>query len=114
MSIARVARVTGWILAIAIVVLSVVPRELRPVTPAPHHVEHFMTYFVTGFAFGLGYLRNHFFVAFFLVIFCGFVEIMQLLVPGRHARLSDFVVDAFATCFGLLATLLINQICARI
>jgi VanZ family protein len=114
MQISRIARAIGWILAVAIVVLSVVPRELRPVTPAPHHVEHFVTYLVTGFAFGLGYVRNHVFIGFLLVIFCALVELAQVLVPGRHARLSDFVVDALATCFGLLAASLINQICARV
>ena len=29
------------------------------------------------------------------------LEVLQLLVPGRHARLSDFVVDALAACAGL-------------
>jgi VanZ family protein len=114
MSISHVARVTGWILAIAIVVLSVVPRELRPETGVPHRLEHFIIYFVTGFAFGLGYVRRHFFVASLLVLFCGLVELAQLMVPGRHARLSDFVIDALGTSAGLLATSLVYQINARI
>jgi VanZ family protein len=25
-----------------------------------------------------------------------------LLIPGRHARLSDFLVDALSACLGLL------------
>jgi VanZ family protein len=28
------------------------------------------------------------------------LEVLQLWVPGRHARLEDFVVDALATCAG--------------
>jgi VanZ family protein len=39
-------------------------------------------------------------------MFAGFVEIAQLFVPGRHARLSDFIVDALAMCVGALAVML--------
>jgi VanZ family protein len=113
-AISKLARMIAWILAAAIVILSVVPRDFRPVTAAPHHVEHFIIYFVTGIAFGLGYVRNHYLLALLLLLFCGFVELLQKLVPGRHARLSDFIVDAVATCIGLLAVSLISQIRARI
>lgn len=30
----------------------------------------------------------------------GVLEIVQLLVPGRHARLEDFVVDALGALAG--------------
>ena len=39
-----------------------------------------------------------------LVLFAGAIELAQLFVPGRHARLSDFVVDALAACIGLAAS----------
>ena len=97
----RPIRVTAWILATIIVVLSVVPPALRPESGAPHNVEHFAIYLVTGAAFGWGYDRRTPLLAILLVIFTGFVEILQLSVPGRHARLSDFVVDAMAACIGL-------------
>jgi len=35
-----------------------------------------------------------------LVIFAGVIEFAQLFVPGRHARLSDFIIDAFGACVG--------------
>jgi len=31
----------------------------------------------------------------------GVLELLQLWMPGRHARLADFVVDALAACVGL-------------
>lgn len=107
--IRRAARIAAWILAATIVALSVVPPVWRP-TVAPHWFEHFVIYFVTGFAFGLGYKRTVGLQAALLVIFSGSVEIMQLFVPGRHARLSDFIVDALAVCFGLMVVYLLNQI----
>ena len=36
------------------------------------------------------------------VVFCAMIEILQLYVPGRHARWIDFAVDALATVFGVL------------
>jgi hypothetical protein len=44
-------------------------------------------------------------VAIGLVIFAGAIELAQLFAPGRHARLSDFIVDASAACIGLAAAL---------
>jgi VanZ family protein len=98
----KVARIGAWFLATAIVVLSVVPPGLRPETGAPHRLEHFAIFAATGFAFGLGYGWRHGRVLAGLVIFTGAVEITQLFVPGRHARLSDFIIDALAICVGLL------------
>jgi hypothetical protein len=98
----RTARIAAWFLATAITVLSVVPPGLRPETGAPSGVEHFAIYCATGLAFGLGYRRRRNLLAIFLVVFSGAIEIAQLFVPGRHARVSDFIVDAAAALLGLL------------
>jgi VanZ family protein len=98
----KTARIAAWLLTAAIVILSLVPPTLRPETSAPHSVEHFTIYAAAGFAFGLGYKRRHDLLAVLLVIFSGSIEIAQLFVPGRHARLSDFIIDAIAACIGLI------------
>jgi VanZ family protein len=36
-----------------------------------------------------------------LVIFAGAIELAQMLVPDRHARLRHFIVDALAVRVGL-------------
>lgn len=105
----KTARIAAWGLATAIVVLSLVPAELRPETGAPHFLEHFMIYAATGFAFGLAYGRRPSWVALWLVIFCGCVETMQLFVPSRHARLGDFVVDSIAICAGLISASILRR-----
>jgi VanZ family protein len=98
----QAARIVAWSLAAAIVVLSVIPPALRPETAAPHNFEHFLIYWPTGLASGLGFRRRLGLLAILLLIFTGSVEIAQLFVPGRHARLSDFVVDASAMWIGLI------------
>jgi VanZ family protein len=98
----KAGRISAWLLAAAIVVLSLVPPDLRPVTNAPHALEHFVIFAATGLAFGIGY-GPRYPIAIALVIFAGAIEVAQLFVSGRHARLSDFIVDAFAACIGFLA-----------
>jgi VanZ family protein len=94
-------------LAAAIVVLSVVPPSLRPETDLPHGIEHFVIYLATGLAFALSYELKPGLLATRLVFFSGAVEIAQLFVPGRHARLSDFIVDASAITVGVMAVSLV-------
>jgi len=98
----RAIRFVAWCLAVAIIVLSVVPPGLRPQTGAPNVLEHFLIYALTGLAFGLGYDRRRNLLAVLLIVFAGSVEILQMFAAGRHARLSDFIVDALALCIGLI------------
>ena len=106
------ARVSGWSLAAAIVVLSAVPASLRPETGLPHGLEHFAIFWATGLAFALGYSLT-LQLATLLVIFSGAIEILQFFIPGRHARLSDFIVDALASIIGVIMVLLIVQVRGR-
>jgi hypothetical protein len=99
-----IGRVGGWVLAAAILVLSFVPPTLRPDTGAPHDFEHFAIFCATGITFGVGYGGSRRLMSIALVAFAGAVEFGQLFVPDRHARLSDFVVDAAAACIGVLLT----------
>lgn len=98
----RSAQIVAWSLAIALTVLSVVPPDLRPETGVPHYFEHLLAYAAMGTAFGLGYEKNPNTLATYLVCFCAVIEIAQLFVPGRHARLLDFAVDAFGTSLGIV------------
>jgi VanZ family protein len=87
-------RAVAWGLAGLITLLSLVPPTLRPETGLPHNLEHFGIFGAAGLAFGVGYYADYKIVMMCLVIFAGAIELAQTLVPGRHARVSDFVVDA--------------------
>jgi VanZ family protein len=102
-----VARIAAWLLTAAIVMLSLVPAWLRPETDVPHDLEHFAIFFATGVAFGVGYSRRPKLVAAVLVIFAAAVELAQIVDPGRHARVSDFIVDALAACIGAALVFLV-------
>jgi VanZ family protein len=97
----KVWQVAACLLAIAIVVLSLVPPSHRPITDASHNLEHFAIFWATGLAFGSGYPGRPFVLAIALTISCGVIEVAQRWIPGRHARVSDFIVDAAAGLIGL-------------
>jgi VanZ like family len=105
-------RTVAWVLAIAIAVFSVVPPSLRLQTGLPHAFEHFAIFWVTGAAFTLGYTLTPLLVI-VLVVFSGAVEIVQLFIPGRHARVSDFIVDALACIIGLVTIAVLAQVQTR-
>jgi VanZ family protein len=91
------------------VVLSLVPPHLRPQTDVPHKLEHFLIFAATGTAFGLAYSVRLALLVTLLVAFAGAVEVAQFFVPGRHARLSDFLVDAVAIGAGSMVGSLVKQ-----
>jgi VanZ family protein len=94
-------RAAAWLLVMVIMVLSVVPPSHRPMTNAWHGLEHISIFLATGVAFGIGYPNRVRVLAPALVIFVSAIEIAQLWVPGRHARLSDFLLDAVGVSIGL-------------
>ena len=96
-----VVRGLAWFGILAIVVLSVVPSSLRPVTGWGHQFEHFVAFALVAGIFAIGYrlpLMNLLVLAF---LFCGGIELLQLPLATRHARLSDFVIDFFASCLAI-------------
>jgi VanZ family protein len=94
--------VAAWAALSAIVLLTVVPPALRPTTDAPHDIEHGAAFLITGLLFGLAYPGRVRILSIGAGIFCAMIEIVQLYVPGRHARWIDFAVDAVAAIFGVL------------
>ena len=97
------ARIMAWLLALAILVLSVVPAKWRPETGIPHDIEHFGIFAATGFAFGLGYARRYATLAIVMLIFAAAIETAQLFVPGRYALLTDFFLNTLALFYGVAA-----------
>ena len=94
-------QVMAWLLLGTIVVLSLSPPSIRPTTGAPHGLEHLLIFLGTGMACGFGYPRQFGFLTLALSIFAAGIEFAQIWVPGRHARISDFLIDTAAACLGV-------------
>src|SRR5262249_14288846 len=54
-----------------------------------------------GAALALAYPRRIYVLVASGVMFAALLELLQTLRPGRHASLSDFLIDAAAVCIGI-------------
>jgi len=95
------ARAVAWAGILAIIILSVVPADERPVTAAGPQFEHFTIFALTAAAFALGYQLSLARLMFLALLFCGGIELLQLPLPTRHARLGDFTMDFAASCLAI-------------
>ena len=111
-SAARLWQAAGWLLLVAAVFLTVSPSRLRPVTGVEHHIEHALAFAVLGFAFGMGYSKRQL-LFFRLSALIVLLELSQVLLPDRHARLSDLLVNEAGMSIGLLAAAAINRVTGR-
>jgi hypothetical protein len=105
----NISRATAWSVLATIVLLTIVPPGLRPITPMPHNIEHAAIVAVDGLAFGIAYRGHALLLSIAALPLCGGLELAQLFVPGRHARISDFVADAIAALMGIAAA----KLCER-
>lgn len=101
MLLQNISRAVAWLMLSVIVVLTVVPPGLRPSTFVPHKIEHAAIFLMAGTSFGIAYLGRERLLSVAAIVFCAVLELAQLYVPGRHARLSDFIVDATAAVVGV-------------
>jgi VanZ family protein len=60
-----------------------------------------LIFLATGLAFGFGYSRRAGLLIIALPTFAAAIEIAQDWIPGRHARMSDFLIDAASSCLGV-------------
>ena len=96
-----VLKLTAWILAAAVAFATLGPPTYRPHSDLGQDGEHALAFVLVGLAFGLAYGRNRLVTTAISVVLIGLLEILQLWMPGRHARLEDFAVDALAAAVGL-------------
>ena len=96
-----ILKTIAWFLATAVAFATLGPPTYRPHSSLGQDGEHALAFVLVGLAFGLAYGRNRRATAAISVVLIGLLEILQLWMPGRHARLEDFVVDALAAGVGL-------------
>ena len=91
-------RCSAWLLAAAVTFATLGPPDYRPHSSLGQDGEHSLAFILIGLTFGLAYPRHRLLT---MVAAIGALELAQLVVPGRHARLEDFLVDALAASAGL-------------
>jgi VanZ family protein len=104
-------RLTAWLLAAAVTFATLGPPRYRPEAAAITHAgEHALAFVLVGLAFSLAYPRARVWVVGLSVILTGLLELLQLFVPGRHARLEDFVVGTLAAVAGISLVAILDRV----
>ena len=93
-------RLFAWLLAAAVTFATLGPPSFRPHSPFGQDGEHTLAFIMVGLAFAFAYPRHRRTAMIISLIAIAALELLQLAVPGRHARLEDFVVDALAAIAG--------------
>jgi VanZ family protein len=98
------SRMGAWLAVQTIIVLSLVPGNMRPHAFGNSYYEHFAAYFITGCLLATGYLRTLQLLSsgVLLATCAGSLELVQLLIPGRTAKIGDFAIGTIGACIGLL------------
>jgi VanZ family protein len=109
-----ILRIIAWLLAAAVTFATLGPPSYRPHSDLGQDGEHAFAFLVVGVAFGLAYTEHRLRVAVVAVIMIGALELLQLWVPGRHARLEDFIVDALTACVGLAVAAVLDWVMQRL
>ena len=98
------ARFLAWTGLVAITVFTVVPASIRPVSGVGSDFEHLAIFFAVFAAFNVGYELSTVRLMLLALLFCGGIELIQIPLPTRHARVSDFVIDFFAASVAIAIT----------
>jgi VanZ family protein len=93
-------RWVAWLLVLTVVVFTLSPIELRPVTHAPASLERFAAFAAISAVFCLGYPKKRFGILVLLAGFIGLLEVAQTEAPGRHGSLPDGLVKASGALLG--------------
>ena len=109
-----ILRIIAWLLTAAVTFATLGPARLRPHSDLGQDGEHALAFVLVGLAFGLAYTRHRLLTATIAVVLIGVLELLQLWMPGRHARLEDFVVDALAACAGIAMAVVLDRLARRL
>jgi VanZ family protein len=97
----KLFRAAAWVSLLGLLILTVIPADERPVGGFQHDLEHFVAFGPTGFLLGLAYASRFRLLYPAALAFTLVLELSQIALPSRHARVEDFIVDAVAVCLGL-------------
>ena len=107
-------RALAWLLLAFLTAMTVVPAPDRPVTGLDHNFEHLVAFVSLGALFSVGYPDKLRQLMLGGIGFTLLLEMSQVPLATRHARVSDFLVDTLAVWLGLFVGHLFRRLSQRI
>jgi VanZ family protein len=109
--IKKILELAGWLAILAILVLSVVPGDLRPHVMPSKHVEHFAAYLIAALILASVDAKwwRAIVIPLSLMVYSGVLETAQLWIPGRDSSIGDFVASSLGAWCGVFLITLIRR-----
>lgn len=101
--VTRLFRGLAWLTLAAVVLITIVPAELRPSSMLPLKVERALGFCILALVFTLAYVRYWKIVLIALVASAFGFETLQFLIPSRDPSIVDASVKAIGAVSGVLA-----------
>jgi VanZ family protein len=98
----RWLRLLAWLLLAGVIVATLSPINLRPISPLPTQLERAIALALVGCTFALAYPRRLPLVIALVLGSTVLLELLQLLAPSRHGRVMDLAVKLIGGGFGIL------------
>src|SRR5215469_4454289 len=104
-------RVAAWLAVLTIIVLSVVPGNLRPHVLGNDYFEHLAAYFIAGGLLAVGFpCPMQQLASWSLLATCaGVLELLQRSIPDRTASIGEFATGVFGAGLGIMAIFVIRR-----
>ena len=109
MTSSNLLRLLAWLLLLGLVVVTIGPLALRPVTPLPTQLERSLALLLIGFVFALAYPRHVVLVATLVLGTTILLELVQVFEPSRHGRIVDAGVKLLGGGLGLVLGTLLDR-----
>ena len=97
----KIIRWLAWIGILALTVMTIVPADERPTTGLSHDLEHLGAFGFVGLLVGLSFVIRPPALYALAFAFSATLELLQIPLPSRHARLEDLIVDAVGAWIGI-------------
>lgn len=110
MTLQRFLRIAAWVLLLGLLVVTLGPDELRPVSTLPVQLERGLAVGLIGFVFALAYPRHIIAVSLVVLGATVLLELLQLGTPTRHGRLVDVAVKLAGGGAGLALGYIVNRL----
>lgn len=99
--IQRLLTATAWTGIALLSLMTIVPAAERPTTGLPHGFEHVAAFGMVGIFCGLAFRLKPLPLYGYAFLFSAALELVQIPLPSRHARLEDFLFDTIGAWLGL-------------
>jgi VanZ family protein len=99
----------AWGILLGLLVVTVVPAGVRPVVVPWHNVEHMLAFGALGMTFAMAYRKQTIALILGMTSFSLMLELAQLILPTRHARWQDLVVNLVSVYAGLILGRLLQK-----